>query len=255
MDLRWNKVAVVTGASRGIGRATARALAAAGIRVFLVADGTEEELESAIAECRAAHPAKAEAHYGIFDLERADAAQAIVDATLAAFGRVDILVSNAGIRIRRPYTEFSAADFDRIVAINLRAGFLLSQAVVPAMRAAGGGRIIVIASQLGIVADPGAALYGMTKAALIHLTRSLALELAADGIMVNAVSPGPIATEYYEQRLQREPELLQRRLEAIPLKRLGRTEEVADLVTYLATTSATFIHGSNVVIDGGFVIQ
>jgi NAD(P)-dependent dehydrogenase (short-subunit alcohol dehydrogenase family) len=255
MDLRSNKVAVVTGASRGIGRATARALAAAGIRVFLVADGTEEELESAIAECRVAHPAKVDARYGIFDLERADAAQAIVDAALAAFGRVDILVSNAGIRIRRPYTEFSAADFDRIVAINLRAGFLLSQAVVPAMRAAGGGRIIVIASQLGIVADPGAALYGMTKAALIHLTRSLALELAADGIMVNAVSPGPIATEYYEQRLQREPELLRRRLEAIPLKRLGRTEEVADLVTYLATTSATFIHGSNLVIDGGFVIQ
>jgi NAD(P)-dependent dehydrogenase (short-subunit alcohol dehydrogenase family) len=139
--------------------------------------------------------------------------------------------------------------------VNLRAGFLLAQAAAPAMRASGGGRIIFMASQLGIVADPGATLYGMTKAALIHLAKSLALELAPDGIMVNAVSPGPIGTEYYEQRLQREPELLKRRLEAIPLKRLGRPEEVAAAVTFLATTEATFIHGSNLVIDGGFVIH
>lgn len=255
MNQQANKVAIVTGASRGIGRATAQALAAAGLRVFLVADGTKEELEAAAAECRAVHPAKIEAHYGVFDLARVDAAQAVIDATLNAYGRLDILVSNAGIRIRRPFIDFTAADFDQIVAVNLRAGFLLSQAALPAMRAAEGGRIIFMASQLGIVADPGATLYGMTKAGLIHLARSLALELAADNIMVNAVSPGPIGTEYYEQRLQREPELLQQRLEAIPLKRLGRPEEVADIVTFLATTSATFIHGSNLVIDGGFIIR
>ena len=254
-DARPDRVAVITGASRGIGRATARSLAAAGMRVFLVADGTVEELETAVAECAAVHPERMGARYAVFDLARTDAAPAIIDAVLAAYGRIDVLVNNAGIRIRRAFGDFTAADFDRIVAINLRAGFLLSQAALPAMRDVGGGRIIFMASQLGIVADPGATLYGMTKAALIHLARSLALELAADRITVNAVSPGPIGTEYYEQRLQREPELLQRRLDAIPLKRLGRTEEVAELVTFLATTSATFIHGANVVIDGGFIIR
>lgn len=250
-----DKVAIVTGASRGIGRATARALAAAGLRVFLVADGTREELEAACAECEAAHPRRAKMGWGAFDLGAADVAQSVVSAALAACGRLDVLVSNAGIRIRRPFGEFTAADFDQVVAVNVRAGFLLAQASVAPMRAAGGGRIIFMASQLGIVADPGAALYGLTKAALIHLAKSLALELAPDGITVNAVSPGPIGTEYYEQRLQREPELLKRRLAAIPLGRLGRPDEVAAAVTFLATTEATFVHGSNLVIDGGFVIH
>ena len=255
MTQSTDKVAIVTGASRGIGRATARALAAAGLQVFLVADETLEELQAAAAECEAAHPAQRKAHYGVFDLAHANAAAAVAEAALAAFGRIDVLVSNAGIRMRKPFVECSAADFDRVVAVNLRAGFLLSQAVVPAMRQAGGGRIIFMASQLGIVADAGATLYSMTKAALIHLARSLALELAPDGIAVNAVSPGPIGAEHDPQRLQRDPELLRRRLEAIPLKRLGRPEEVAEAVTFLATTSATFIHGSNLVIDGGFVIH
>lgn len=250
-----DKTAIVTGASRGIGRSTARALAAAGLRVFLVADGTREELDAACAECEAVHPQRAKMASGVFDLGRSESAQGVVEAALAACGRVDVLVSNAGIRIRKPFGEFSVQDFDQVMAVNLRAGFLLAQAVAPAMRASGGGRIIFMASQLGIVADPGATLYGMTKAALIHLAKSLALELAPDGIMVNAVSPGPIGTEYYEQRLQRDPELLKRRLEAIPLKRLGRPEEVAAAVTFLATTDATFIHGSNLVIDGGFVIH
>lgn len=252
MTQSTDKVAIVTGASRGIGRATARALAAAGLQVFLVADETLEELQAAAAECEAAHPAQRKAHYGVFDLAHANAAAAVAEAALAAFGRIDVLVSNAGIRMRKPFVECSAADFDRVVAVNLRAGFLLSQAVVPAMRQAGGGRIIFMASQLGIVADAGATLYSMTKAALIHLARSLALELAPDGIAVNAVSPGPIGAEHDRHR---DPELLRRRLEAIPLKRLGRPEEVAEAVTFLATTSATFIHGSNLVMDGGFVIQ
>lgn len=248
-----DRVALVTGASRGLGRAIAIALAAAGMRVFLVADGTRAELAAAAQACEAAHPRGAPMASGAFDLALPDAPRAAVEAALGAFGRLDVLVSNAGIRLRRPFLECTADDFDRMVAVNLRAGFLLAQAATPALRAAGGGRIIFVASQLGIVADAGAALYGMTKAALIHLAKSLALELAADGISVNAVSPGPIAAEPGAQ--DRDPELLARRLAAIPLQRLGRPDEVAAAVTFLATTEATFVHGANLVVDGGFVIR
>jgi NAD(P)-dependent dehydrogenase (short-subunit alcohol dehydrogenase family) len=249
------KVAIVTGASRGIGRACAKALAAAGVAVYLVAEGTEEELVSAAADCTDAHPQHAPSHYGLFDLRDAEAAPRIVEAAQAALGRIDILINNAGIRIRRPFGEFSVRDFDDVFAVNLRAAFLLSQAVLPAMRAAGGGRIIHMASQLGMVADPGATVYGMTKAALIQLTRNMALELAPEGIIVNAISPGPIMTDYYRARLEREPSLLTQRLAAIPANRLGGEDEVAAAAVFLATTHATYMLGHNLVIDGGFVIH
>jgi NAD(P)-dependent dehydrogenase (short-subunit alcohol dehydrogenase family) len=248
------RVAVVTGASRGIGRAAARALAGAGMDVFLAAEGTEEELRAACAECTAAG-AGARARYGVFDLSQPSAAEAVAAGAMAAFGRIDVLVNNAGIRIRKPFGEFSADDFDAVVAVNLRAAFLLSQAVLPAMRAAGEGRIIHMASQLGMVADPGGALYGLTKAALIQLTRSMALELAPEGILVNAISPGPIATDYYQARLDREPELLKRRLASLPIGRLGTPEEIADTVAFLATTTVKFMTGANLVVDGGYVIH
>src|SRR5687768_7961485 len=244
------RVAIVTGASRGIGRACANALAKAGLDLYLVADGTEEELEAACAECGASGRI---AKYGVFDLARADSAQEIAAAALAACGRIDVLVNNAGIRIRRPFGEFTAEEFDALIAINLRAAFLLSQAVLPAMRAQGGGRVIHIASQLGLVADPGSTLYGVAKAGLIHLTRAMAYELAKDGILVHAVSPGPIETEFYKERMRREPDLKGRRLAYLPVGRLGTPEEIAEVVTFLATTNATFMTGGNVVVDGGYV--
>jgi NAD(P)-dependent dehydrogenase (short-subunit alcohol dehydrogenase family) len=246
------RVAVVTGASRGIGRASARALAGAGLDVYLVAEGTEDELREACAECATAGGS---ARYGLFDLAQPDSGEAVAAAALAACGRIDVLVNNAGIRIRRPFGQFSAAEFDTLIAVNLRAAFLLSQAVLPAMRASGGGRIIHMASQLGLVADPGGALYGITKAALIQLTRSMALELAPEGILVNAISPGPIATEYYKARLDREPALLEQRLAALPAGRLGTPEEIAETVAFLATTGVRFMTGANLVVDGGYVIH
>ena len=249
------KVALVTGASRGIGRAVARELATRGFTLYLVAESTREELEAAAAECKAAHPRHAEAQHGLFDLESAAAPALAAAAALQALGRIDVLVNNAGMRIRHPFGEFSAAEFDQVVAVNLRSAFLLSQSVLPAMRAQKAGRIIFMASQLGMVADPGAALYGLTKAALISLARSMAFELAPEGIIVNAVSPGPIATDYYKARLDREPALLKQRLEAIPAGRLGTEAEIAEVIAFLATTSATFIQGHNLVVDGGFVIH
>ena len=246
------RVAIVTGASRGIGRATARALAKAGLDLYLVADGSEQELLDACAECTEAD-ANAIASYGIFDIAQAASADEIARAAVDTFGRIDVLVNNAGIRIRHPFGQFTAAEFDTLVAVNLRGAFLLSQAVVPAMRAQGGGRVIHIASQLGLVADPGSALYGMAKAALIHLTRSMAYELGPDGILVNAVSPGPVETEFYKRRMEREPDLRGRRLARLPVGRLGTEDEIADTVTFLATSAPVYMTGANLVVDGGYV--
>jgi NAD(P)-dependent dehydrogenase (short-subunit alcohol dehydrogenase family) len=248
-----NKTAVITGASRGIGRAIALALAAAGASVYLIADGTREELQAAAADCRKAGAPRAES--GVFDLADAVAPQRVIDAALEALGRIDVLVNNAGIRVRKPFGEFSGADFDLGVAVNLRAPFMLSQAVLPVMRKQGGGRIIHVASQLGSVATPGSALYGLSKAALIHLTKTMARELGKEGIMVNAVSPGPTETEYMRARWQKEPGIREKRMAEVQLGRYGRPEEIAQAVLFLAATDAAFIQGHDLVIDGGYNIH
>ena len=123
----------------------------------------------------------------------------MVAAAHKRMGRIDILVNNAGIRARKAFGEFSHEEFDRLVAVNLRAPFFASQAVVPIMRAQGGGHVIHMASQLGLVASRYGAVYNLTKAGLIQLTRSMALELSADGISVNAVCPGPVSTEGFHR--------------------------------------------------------
>lgn len=186
------RVALITGSSRGIGRATAYALADRGLALFLAASGPLEEL-AAVAETCAQRGAVGVAH-GIFDFEKQGEAEQMVTTALARFDRIDVLVNNAGIRCRKLFGAFDRADFDRLIAVNLAAPFFASQAVLPAMRKQGGGRIIHVASQMGTVTGPLHALYGNTKAGLIHLTRSMALELAKDGILVNSVSPGPTAT-------------------------------------------------------------
>ena len=178
----------------------------------------------------------------------------MVDAALACFGRVDILVNNAGIRIRKPFGEFSPADFDRLIAVNLRAPFLASQAVIPSMRASGGGRIVTVASQLGLVASPNSSLYGIAKAGLIHLTKSMALELAKDRISVNAVSPGPIETEFARATMQQQPGYKAWRESQIPLGRWGTPEDVAPAVLFLASAAAAFVTGHTLCVDGGYAV-
>ncbi len=254
MNALTGKVALITGASRGIGRAIALALAKAGAAVYLAADGTREELSAVAAECRS-HNTFCRAEFGLFDLARAEDVQLMVEAAIAGLGRVDILVNNAGIRIRHPFGEYTAGEFDQLIAVNLRAAFLASQAVVPSMRANGGGRIITIASQNGIVAAANSALYGISKAGLIYLTKAMAFELAKDKITVNAVSPGPIETEFTRARMEREPGHRELRASQVPVNRWGKPEEVAEAVLFLASTDATFMHGSNLVIDGGYIVH
>ena len=252
MESLSGKVAIVTGASRGIGRATAKRLARAGADVYLAADGPAAELEAAAADCIAANAA-ARARWGVFDLANKEAPARMVQAALDAFGRIDILVNNAGIRIRHPFGDYSPEEFDRMVAVNVRPAFLASQAVLPAMRSQGGGRIVHVASQIGLVAYKESLLYGMTKAALIYLARAMAYELARENIVVNAVSPGPIMTEYNVERVKQNPAFYGERVAYVPAARYGEPHEVAEAIFFLASGAPSYVQGHNLVIDGGYI--
>ena len=245
------KVALITGASRGIGRAIGLRLASEGAAVYLAADRTQAQLEETAAACRNA--GAPEAAWGIHDLARDGEAESMVAAAHRRMNRVDILVNNAGIRARKAFGEFTHEDFDRLVAVNLRAPFFASQAAVPIMRAQGGGHIIHMASQLGIVGTRYAAVYSLTKAGLIQLTRSMALELAADRISVNAICPGPVVTEGFAEG--RNPGELEQRARDVPAGRFGTAEEVAGVVAFLVSKDAAYVIGHALVMDGGYVIH
>ncbi len=252
-----DKVAVVTGAStpKGIGNAIAKRFAQAGASVYLVAEGTREQLETAQRECRAFTEA-GRVEYGIFDLSESGAAEAMIGEAARLFGRIDVLVNNAGIRINKDFGDYTRADFARGVGVNLEAPFFASQAVVPIMKRQGGGRIIHIASQLARVTYAQRALYGLTKAALVHLTKSMAYELGVHNIVVNSISPGPVKTQPILDRMERDPEEAARRVKNyMPAGRFGETWEVADLALYLATTEAAFLQGEDICIDGGYTIH
>jgi len=249
-DLKGKGV-IVTGASKGIGRATALRFAEAGARVYLVANGLAADLEAAAAECRRANDS-VEPGWGIFDLAESAGPARMVAAALASIGRIDVLVNNAGIRIRHPFGEYTAEEFDKLIAVNVRAAFLASQAVLPSMRAQGGGRIIHVASQMGLVAHKDSLLYGLSKSAVIYLARAMAYELAKDNIIVNAISPGPIMTEYNAERTRENPALLADRLSYMPAGRYGEPDEVARTIVLLAAAMPGFMQGHNLVIDGGY---
>jgi len=245
------KVALITGASRGIGRAIALRLAAQGASIYLAADGTTAELDDTVTACKKA--GAADAASGIHDLARDGEAEAMVAAAQKCMSRIDILVNNAGIRARKAFEQFTHEDFDRLLAVNLRAPFFASQAVIPVMRKQGGGHIIHMASQLGIVVSRYGAIYSLTKAGLIQLTRSMALEFSAEGIKVNAVCPGPISTEGFIAG--RNPGELEQRARDVPIGRFGTPEEVAGVVAFLVSKDAAYVVGHALVMDGGYVIH
>lgn len=246
------KVALVTGASRGNGVRTAEKLARAGANVYLAANDPEPLMQAAAATCRAANP-ECRAEWGVFDLGEPAAPVRMVDAALKALGRVDILINNVGIRSPHAFGEYTCADFDQVMAVNLRAAFLASQAVLPAMRAQGGGRIIHVASQLGIVAYKETALYGVAKAGLIFLGRAMACELAKDNILVNTISPGVIMSEINVERVRKNPALMAERVAQIPAGRYGEPDEIAEAILYLAAAAPAYLQGHNLVVDGGYI--
>ena len=241
------KVAVVTGAAQGIGAACARRFAREDAPVALW-DVDDARGEALAAELRAAGW---QALYAHCDVSRSAEVRAALDATLAAFGRVDVLVNNAGIFKAADFLDVTEADWDAVIAVNLKGQFLVGQACARAMAAQGSGAIVNMSSVNGLMAIPSIASYNASKGGINQLTRAMALALADHGVRVNAVAPGTIATELAAKAVLTSEDAKARILGRTPLKRLGEPEEIADLVAYLASDAASYLTGQVVYADGG----
>ena len=238
------RTAIVTGAGRGIGAAIARALDAAGARVALVARSVDQ-LE-ATAATLANEPVVVPA-----DLATPDGPGSAVAAALEAFGgRIDVLVNNAGIIMRKDTEALTIEDLDNVWNANVRSVLLASAAVIPPMLAAGSGSIISISSISGLRGAPRRALYAASKAALDGMTRALAMEYGPRGIRANSVAPGVVQTDMWRENLAK-PGVADAVLGVIPTRRLSTAEEVADTVVFLASDASRAITGEVIAADGG----
>jgi 3-oxoacyl-[acyl-carrier protein] reductase len=238
------QVALVTGASRGIGKAIAQALGKAGATVACLARN-EEKLKETAAEIAAAG-GKASTH--ACDVTNSDAAQAAVDAVVEQHGRLDIVVNNAGITKDTLLPIMSDDDWDQVIAANLRSVFLFSRAAAKVMMRQRSGRIINMSSVSGLMGNPGQSNYSASKAGIIGFTQTVARELAKRKITVNAICPGFVATDMAEAL---GPAIIDEVKKRIPLQRIGEAEEIADAVLYLASDSAAYITGQVLTLDGG----
>lgn len=246
------QVALVTGASAGIGRATALAFAAAGAAV-VVADVNDTQGEATAAEIR---DGGGRAIYVHADVADADQVAAMVAATVDEFGRLDHAFNNAGIEGEpAPLADCPRENWDRTLAVNLTGVFSCLQAEIPALRDSGGGSIVNCASIAGLNGFPQLAAYVASKHGVNGLTKAAALELAPEGIRVNSVCPGAIDTEMVARVAAEQPEMIERTIAAHPLGRLGRPEEIASTVLWLCSDAAGFVTGQAIAVDGGFTTQ
>lgn len=244
-----SRSAIVTGGSRGIGRAIAEALAKAGFRVAI---GYRERRDEADALAARIHAAGGHAIAVRTEVTRTEDAKALVKATLDAFGGVDVLVNNAGIALPNvSLADTDAPQWERVLAVNLTAPFHLIRAVLPHMREQRRGHIINISSNVTQRLPAGLGAYTVSKAGLEALTRVLAKEEGPNGIRVNAVAPGPIRTEMLEEFFTKMgPERTQAFLDSIPLRRAGEPQEIAAMVAFLAT-DASYVTGQVIFVNGG----
>ncbi len=245
------KVALITGGSRGLGKEMGRALAEAGASVVLCSRGREEveasahELSEATGQSCRGYPC---------DVAVPDQVEALVAWILAEYGQIDVLINNAGINIRGPIEDLSLEEFLQVQATNVTGVWLTCRAVAEHMKARRYGRVINVGSTLSIVSIPERTPYAASKGAVLQLTRTLALEWAPYNVTVNAIMPGPFATEM-NQALLTDPERTEWFTSRVPLGRWGELEEIGGLALFLASDASSFVTGAGITIDGGWTAQ
>ena len=249
IDLK-GRIAVITGGSRGLGEAMGKALADAGAQIALV--GRDRMRLQRVQEDITANGGVAEVF--VADVTREIEVAKLAEEVNERFGSPQILINSAGINLRKNLVDFTLEEFRSVVDGSLISTFLMCRAFVPGMKGTGYGRILNMSSIMGHVSLAGRTAYSSAKAALLGLTRALALELAADGITVNGISPGPIGTDM-NLALMNNPEINAQFLANLPVGRWGKVEEIGSLACYLCSDAAAFITGTDILIDGGWTAR
>ena len=243
--------ALVTGGSKGLGRVMAQALAEAGADVAIVSrtladcQQAADEIASSTGQRTAAFAA---------DVAKLDDIERLAEEIESSFGTIDILINNAGINIRGPIEELSEADFNAVMQTNVTAPFLCTKVFGTKMAARGWGRVINLGSIMSVISLPARTPYASSKAAVLGLTKTLALEWAGKGVTVNAICPGPFATEMNRQLLN-DPAKYKDFIARIPLGRWGELHELAGAAVFLASDAASYVTGSALFVDGGWTAQ
>ena len=245
------RTALITGGARGLGLVMAEALAEAGASVCLTSrtPGSAQDAAASLASKTGSRVVGVTS-----ELTTSSAVDQLSRQVSEAVGHVDILVNNAGINIRGNIGDISEADWDAVMDANLKAPFLVARAFGPAMCEKGWGRVITLSSMLGTIALPGRSPYASSKAAVLGLTRVLALEWAAAGVTVNAICPGPFGTEMNRQLLN-DPEKYQAFVQKLPVGRWGELHEIKGIVVFLASDASSFMTGTALALDGGWTAQ
>ena len=243
------KVAIVTGAKSGIGLATAIRFVDEGAKVVL------GDIKDAHQEVNEIARRGAETIFVQVDVSNGSQVVALIEKTLAAFGRLDVLVNNAGTELVKKITDTTEAEWEYLIGINLKGVFLCSKAAIPVMQRNGGGVIINVASELGLVGGSEIAAYCASKGGVVQLTKAMAIDHAGDGIRVNCVAPGPVSTPLLEAIIENSSNPEQERQSIVGktlLKRLARPEEIANVIVFMASDESSYMTGSVVVVDGGW---
>jgi 2-deoxy-D-gluconate 3-dehydrogenase len=246
------KVAIITGGNGGIGKGIARALAAVGSDIVIAARN-QKKTDETVRELQDAFEVRVRGMQ--IDIAQETQIESLVKQVRADLGRIDILVNNAGVNIRKMPQDYQAAEWDEILDINLRGAFLFAKNVYPALKEAGGGKVINIGSMTSVLGGAQLAAYGASKGGIVQLTQSLAVAWAADNIQVNAILPGFINTDLTSQARKDMPDLNEKVLTRTPCGRWGEPDDLAGTAVFMASRASDFVTGTAIPVDGGFSVM